>query len=158
MGLWGTGGGRGRYGSISEKTDDCAVCADRAGSVLFVSTQHRVIEGFYPLPATARGEIAARRPTRGCCLLNSHHDRSPHSSLDAAHTRSILKRPFCAHNPAHRPSLVPPPSTPILPSHPLLAWCPPLCVAVFGARNPVKSGQVGAGGSPSGPILVWFCL
>ena len=41
------------------------------------------------------------------------------------------------------------------PSHPLLAWCPPLCVAVFGARNPVQSGQVGAGGSPISPVYGW---
>ena len=50
--------------------------------------------------------------------------------------------------------MVPPPRTPILPSHPLLAQCPPLCRVspLFGARNPVQSGQVGARRSPAGLI------
>ena len=38
-------------------------------------------------------------------------------------------------------------------THPLLAQCPPLCVAVIGARYPVQSGQAGARRSPSG--LYW---
>ena len=41
---------------------------------------------------------------------------------------------------------------------------PPPCAVTLakcrrlGARYPAQAGQAGAGGSPSGPILVWFCL
>ena len=42
-------------------------------------------------------------------------------------------------------------------SHPLLARCPSLSVAVIGARYPVQTGQVGAGGTPPGQILGCDC-
>ena len=42
------------------------------------------------------------------------------------------------------------------PSHPLLAQCPSLCVAVIGARYPAQSGQ-GRGAVPSLLCTGGFC-
>ena len=43
-------------------------------------------------------------------------------------------------------------------THPLLAQCPSLSVAVIGARYPAQAGQAGAGGNPPGLILGCDCL